>query len=386
MGQPGIQPFQLRVPDEDLDDLRDRLRRTRLPAEVAGSGWTYGTSPDYMRELLAYWLHDYDWRTAEAQLNRLPQFQTTVQGLHLHFVHAQGRGPAPFPLLFSHGWPGSFWEVHKIIGPLTDPAAHGGDPGDAFDVVAPSLPGYGFSADPGRPGVTPAVIAAAFRTLMTEVLGYPRFGAQGGDWGALVTTVLGRDHPDVVAGIHLNMMGAVPQLGPDAVPLTQAEQDFLAASQKWRQAEGGYQRIQGTKPQTLAYGLPDSPVGLAAWIVEKFRPWSDCDGEVESVFTKDELLTNIMIYWVSGCIGSSVRLYYEAGRHGWRQLAGGYVEAPTGFARFAGEITVPPREWVERAYNVQRWAEFAHGGHFAALEQPEILVEEIRAFFRPLRG
>ena len=380
-------PFAIAVPEDVLDDLHERLRRTRFPGQVAGAGWDYGTDLGYMRDLVTYWTDVYDWRAAELALNRMPQFMATVEGLDIHLVHVKGEGPRPLPLLFSHGWPGSFWEVHRILGPLTDPAAYGGDPADAFDVVAPSLPGYGFSADTARRGMGPRAIARLFAGLMTDVLGYSRFGAQGGDWGAAITSWLGHEHSGAVVGIHLNLIGARPHTGEGAPPLTDAEQTFIAQFREWVQAEGGYQHIQGTKPQTLAYSLNDSPAGLAAWIIEKFRAWSDCAGNVESRFTRDELLTNVMIYWVTGCIGSSVRLYAEARTGPGLQLGPGErIEVPTAFARFPAELTRPPREWVERAYNLQRWSEFPRGGHFAALEEPEPLVDDIRAFFRPLRG
>lgn len=385
MAATAVRPFRIDVPQQVLDDLHERLSRARFPGEVAGSGWDYGTNLAYLQDLVAYWRARFDWRAAEARLNALPQFTALVNGIELHFVHVRGKGPNPIPLLFSHGWPGSFWEVHKIIGPLTDPAAHGGDPADAFDVVAPSLPGYGFSADPGRPGMHPGAMAEVLAALMSDVLGYRRFAAQGGDWGSVITARLGYTYPERIIGIHLNMMGVRPYTGAGTPPLTEAEQTFLAEAQRWRDTEAGYQAIQGTKPQTLAYALTDSPVGLAAWIVEKFRSWSDCGGEVERRFSKDDLLTNIMIYWVSGCIGSSVRLYTEARRHPWVLGPGERIRVPTGFARFAVEITRPPREWVERAFNLQRFSDFPRGGHFAALEEPELLVQDLRAFFRPLR-
>ncbi len=287
---PDIRPFRIAIPDAALQDLRERLRRTRLPGPVAGAGWGYGTDLAFLGQLIEHWRDRYDWRAEEAALNRMPQFTASVHGTDLHFVHARGRGPAPLPLLFIHGWPGSFWEVHKVLGPLTDPAAHGGDPADAFDVVAPSLPGYGFSPDSGRPGMHPGAMAGVLAALMTETLGYPRFGAQGGDWGASVATRLGQLHAGALAGIHLNLVGARPYLGEGAEPLTEAERAYVAAWERWRRAEGGYQAIQSTKPQTLAFGLTDSPSGLAAWIVEKFRAWSDCGGDVERRFTKDELL------------------------------------------------------------------------------------------------
>ena len=383
---PGVTPFRVSVPDEVLADLRGRLERARLPGSVAGAGWDYGTEPGLLTRLVEHWRDGFDWRAAEAALNELPQFTAPVHGSPLHFVHVKGRGPNPLPLLFSHGWPGSFWEVHKIIGPLTDPAAHGGDPADAFDVVAPSLPGYGFSADPGIPGVHPGAIADRFATLMTDVLGYSRFGTQGGDWGSIVTSRLAHAYPERVVGLHLNMAGARPNTGPGSRPLTEPEREFVARMQRWRLEEGGYGAIQGSKPQTLSYALTDSPVGLAGWIVEKFRAWSDCGGDVTSVFTLDELLTNITVYWVSGCIGSSMRLYFEAVRDRWQLAVGERIETPTGFAHFPAEISQPPREWVERSYNVRHWTDFPSGGHFAALEQPVALVSDVREFFRPLRN
>lgn len=385
MSERGIEPFRIAIPDADVNDLQQRLARTRFPGEVTGSGWQYGASLAELRDLVAYWRDSYDWRAAEAELNRMPQFRAEVDGVRLHFVHQRGTGPAPLPLLFVHGWPGSFWEAHKIIGPLTDPAAHGGDAADAFDVVAPSLPGYGFSEDPQAPGMTPAAIADLLHALMTQTLGYRRFGAQGGDWGAVITSRLGFAYPQTLTGIHLNMLGVRPFTGEGSPPLSGAERAFLTEAERWRREETGYQWIQGTKPQTLAYALTDSPSGLAAWIMEKFRSWSDCGGQLQRRFSLDDLLTNIMIYWFSGSIGSSIRLYYEARHHPWALGPGERIEVPTGFARFAVEITRPPREWVERACNLQRWADLPRGGHFAALEEPEALVEEIRAFFRPLR-
>jgi pimeloyl-ACP methyl ester carboxylesterase len=378
-----VRPFRSETTQAQLDDLHERLARTRPAPALSGSEWTHGTPPDYLAELLTYWRDEFDWPAAERKLNELPQFQADVEDCTLHFVHAKGTGPKPFPLLFTHGWPGSFWEVHKILGPLTDPGAHGGDPADAFDVVAPSLPGYGFSPHPARPGINPGAIADLFDQLMVDTLGYQRYGAQGGDWGAMVTTALGREHGKTVAGIHLNMASAMPVLNEDSAPLTPAEQEYVDGRTWWRTEEGGYGHIQGTKPSTLAAGLSDSPAGLAAWIVEKFRAWSDCDGDVESVFSKDELLTNITLYWLTNTIGTSTRLYYEA-QHGMTSPAG-YIDTPTGFARFPKEISAPPREWMERAHNLTRFTEFERGGHFAALEQPEALVREIREFFRPLR-
>ena len=380
-----VVPFRSETTPEQLADLRDRLARTRLAPALSGAEWTHGTPPGYLAELVEYWRTEFDWLAAERKLNELPQFTADLDGQTLHFVHAKGVGPNPLPLVFTHGWPGSFWEVHKIIGPLTDPAAHGGDPADAFDVIAPSLPGYGFSPHPGTPGITPARIADLFNTLMVDVLGYPRYVAQGGDWGAAVTGSLGREHGDSVAAIHLNLMlGALSPEQQENPPLSPAELEFLERIKGWRAEEAGYQQIQGTKPSTLGAGLSDSPAGLAAWIVEKFRTWSDCDGDVESVFSKDELLTNITLYWLTNSIATSTRLYYEALHGGIGATT--YVQTPTGFASFAKEIGTPPREWVARVYNVTRFTQFDRGGHFAALERPADLVGEIREFFRQYRA
>jgi pimeloyl-ACP methyl ester carboxylesterase len=381
----GIRPFKLDVPESELDDLRERLRRTRWPAAAPGDPWIYGTDLAYLKELVAYWLDGYNWRAWEARLNELPQFIAPVDGRDVHFVHVRGKGPNPLPLLISHGWPGSFVEMLDVIGPLADPAAHGGDPADAFDVVVPSLPGYGFSAPATEPGMTPRAIANVFARLMTDVLGYPRFAAQGGDWGAIITTNLARDHADKLAGIHLNMMVARAPQGPDAPPPSEEEQALLRNAEAWRNEETGYQQIQGTKPQTLAYALTDSPTGLAAWIVEKFRAWSDCHGDVETSFTKDQLLTNIMIYWLSGCIGPSMRLYYESRHNPADSFPRERMATPTAFAGFPGEPFRPPRAWAERTYNIQRWSEMPRGGHFAAMEVPELYVDDVRAFFRSLR-
>ncbi|MEE9284539.1 MAG: epoxide hydrolase family protein [Dehalococcoidia bacterium] len=379
-----VQPFKIDVPQPVLDDLNARLAATRWPDDIPGSGWDYGSDLAYMKELVEYWRTRFDWRAQERLLNAMPQFQADVDGLRIHFVHQRGAGPNPFPLIMVHGWPGSFFEMYKVLGPLTDPAAHGGDPGDAFDLIVPSLPGYGFSGQPRERGVHPARIADLFARLMTEALGYRRFGAQGGDWGASVTTFLGAKHADVVAGIHLNMV-LTGRGGPEG-ERTEEEKRWLKEFEAFRAEEMGYAMIQGTKPQTLSYGLNDSPAGLCAWIVEKFRRWSDCEGEVERKFTRDELLTNVMIYWVTQTIGSSVRLYYESFHAQGQGLSGQRVEVPTGVAVFPKEIVRPPRAMVERGYNLQRWTEMPAGGHFAAMEEPEALVEEIRAFFRPLRG
>jgi pimeloyl-ACP methyl ester carboxylesterase len=373
-------PFKIRISDRELGDLYDRLKRTRWPGEVAGSGWDYGTNLAYLRQLCEHWLDGFDWRAREAHLNRLSQVKVKAGGLDIHAVLEKGRGPAPMPLVLTHGWPSTFYELDKVIGPLSDPAAHGGDPADAFDVVVPSLPGYGFSEVPTARGMSPARVADIWAELMMA-LGYETFGAHGGDWGAFVTALLGHRHPGRLRGIHMTMMSLV---SPRPEGAERPPSERTPAQSFWVAEETGYQAIQGTKPQTLAYGLTDSPAGLAGWIVEKWRTWSDCKGDVESRFTKDELLTTIAIYWFTGTINSSTRLYYEARHDPTRLQPGERVDVPTGFAMFP-TLGIPPRERAERTFDLRRWTEMDRGGHFAAFEEPELLVNEIREFFRPLR-
>ena len=382
-----VKPFTIEVPDAVLDDLQRRLAQTRWSDEIPGSDWDYGTNLSYLKTLVEYWRTRFNWRSQEKLLNTFSHYKATVDGLGIHFVHVRGQGRNPMPLVITHGWPGSFFEMYKIIPLLTDPARHGGDAADAFDVIVPSMPGYGFSDRPTQRGMHVLKIADLWVKLMTEDLGYPRFGAQGGDWGASVTNYLGFAYPQHLIGIHTtSMTRPTPYLGPGSKALSDAEKAFLEQRQAWLQAEGGYSHIQGTKPQTLSYGLNDSPAGLAAWIVEKYRTWSDCNGNVESRFTKDDLLTTITLYWVTQTINASTRLYYETQQHPWELKQGERIPVPTGMAVFPKEISRPPREWGERSFNVQRWTEMPRGGHFAALEEPERLVEEIRAFFRPLRS
>jgi pimeloyl-ACP methyl ester carboxylesterase len=337
-----------------------------------------------MKELVTYWRDRFDWRAQEAKLNTFRQFKVALGGIDIHFVHEMGQGPKPIPLLLSHGWPGSVFEFHKVIPMLTDPARFGDDPADAFTVIAPSLPGYGFSFQPGQERFGIERIADLFAELMTDVLGYSRFAAQGGDWGAFITSRLGWKHAERLYGIHLNLLAVRrdPKGSGDATP---DEQVYLKQLDRWLKEETGYQWIQGTKPQTLAFGLSDSPVGLAAWIIEKFRAWSDCGGDLDNAFTKDELLTNITLYWLTGAIGSSFWPYYARLHGSWPIPAGERIEVATGYAEFPCEILRPPRSIAEKVYNLQRWTKMPRGGHFAALEQPVALVHEIREFFRPLR-
>jgi pimeloyl-ACP methyl ester carboxylesterase len=382
----GLTPFRIEVREDVLNDMRDRLRRTRWPDQIADSAWDYGTDIAYLRELVSYWAEGFDWRAQEAKLNALPQFVTEVDGARLHFVHVRGAGPNPMPLLLTHGWPGSFFEFHKVIGPLADPAAQGLDPGVSFDVVVPSLPGYGFSGPTEVRGIGPARIAQLLHGLMTRELGYQRFGAQGGDWGSIITTSMARLFPESLAGIHLNMVSG--RVAP-ADAESEEEKRLAERAARFAQEETGYQRIQGTKPQTLAYGLNDSPAGLAAWIVEKWRTWSDCGGDIESRFTKDEILTNATIYWVTGTINSSMRLYYEsahAAASGAPPQPSGRQEVPTAIADFPAEIYRVSRRQAEAAFNLQRWTSMPRGGHFAAMEEPGLLAEDIRSFFASLRA
>ncbi len=375
------QPFALHVEDSALVDLGERLARVRFPDEAPVMPWSYGTSVDFMRELVGYWRDRYDWRATESALNALPQFKTRIDGIDLHFIHVEGRGPKPTPLLLSHGWPGSVLEFMKLIPLLTDPTAHGGDAADAFTVVAPSLPGYTLSFAPNQRRCALPDIAAMFHLLMLH-LGYNRYAAQGGDWGSFVTAWLGAHRPAHVIGIHLNLL----PLPRDAAIFTnsdEVERRYLRELEVFLKEETGYQWIQGTRPQTLAFALADSPAGLAAWFVEKYRAWTDCDGDPRNALTMDEMLGNICLYWFTNCIGASFWPYY-ARMHGPWPIEG-RIDVATGYTEFPREILRPPRVSAERVFNIQRWTVMPKGGHFAALEQPGPLAEEIRAFFRALR-
>jgi len=377
-----IRPFKIRVSDEVLADLRERLARTRWPDQLDGVGWDYGTDRGALQELCAYWQDGFDWRAQETALNRWPQFTTEIDGQELHFVHARSKHEDAFPLLITHGWPGGVVEFQKILPLLVDPEAHGGRAEDAFHVVCPSMPGYGFSGPTSDTGWDAQRIAEAEIALMAR-LGYGRYGAQGGDWGAIVTALVGKLDPEHCAGIHLNMIMAPPQA--DGPELDEKEKARVEYGQRFQTEGTGYQAIQGTKPQTLAYGLTDSPAGLAGWILEKFRAWSDCGGDVFGTFTKDELLTNIMVYWVTGTINASTRLYYEVRKSGRVSFVHGKVEVPTGCASFPKELYNAPRAWAEAVYNVTHWSVFDAGGHFAAMEQPEVLAGDMRKFFGTVR-
>ena len=378
-----MHPFTIQIEDSILKDLEVRLSRTRLPDQLEGSGWDYGSDRQYMEELLEYWRNQYNWRKHEAQLNELDHFKTEIQGIDMHFIHVRSKHSDALPLVITHGWPGSVYEFMDVIGPLTNPEAHGGTSQDAFHLVMPSMPGYGFSGHTKKRGMSVDRVADVVGELMGR-LGYENYGAQGGDWGSGVASWLGHNNPKQVVGIHLNMVGGGPPEGMEnpeqGVPEWELKR-YRERSEWWR-GERAYGDIQGSKPLTLAYGLNDSPAGLAAWVVEKFRTWSDCKGDVESQFTKDQLLTNIMLYWVTQNMPSAVRLYYES-RRSDRNM--GRIEVPTAIAMFPGEIFFSPRKWVETRYNVVQWTEMPKGGHFAAMEEPELFVEDVRKFFHQLR-
>jgi pimeloyl-ACP methyl ester carboxylesterase len=381
--QDAIVPFKIRVDDAVLTDLQQRLARTRFPGEITNSDWDYGTNLAYLKELVAYWRDRYDWRAAERRLNQFDQFKTNIDGLDVHFIHQRSKNPNAMPVAMTHGWPGSVVEFTKVIGPLTDPAAHGGNASDSFHVVAISLPGFGFSGKPTERGYSPERIAGIVAKLMAR-LGYTRYGLQGGDWGSSISRFAAINDASHVAGLHLNfcLAGPPPGAKDPNEGVTPAELERSRARQAYFDNERGYFLEQSTKPQTIGYSLDDSPAGLAAWIVEKFRSWSDVDGVVEKKFTKDELLTNIMIYWVTQSGASSARIYYENQRAKPPQKR---VEVPTGCAVFPKEISIAPRRWVEAQYNVTRWTEMPRGGHFAALEEPDLFVDDVRAFFRTVR-
>jgi pimeloyl-ACP methyl ester carboxylesterase len=380
----GIEPFTIAVDEEVMSDLRDRIKRTRWPDPVPGSGWDYGTDIDYLRSLLATWADEFDWRKQERELNHLAHYRANIDGLWIHFVHQRGNGPAPLPIVLTHGFPSSFVEHLDLLPLLTDPAAHGGRAEDAFDVVITSLPGYGFS-DPLPGPMLETTVADLWCRLMRDGLGYSRFGAHGSDAGSGVTIQLGLRHPEELLGIHFSAF----YLEPPPQPWPRAVREFIERQRRERAEDVAYSRMQSTKPQTVAYGLTDSPAGLAAWIVDLFRAFSDCGGNIESRFTLDQLLTNLTIYWVTSSIGTAMRGYYDYEHFETPHSPGTGVRVPSGFAVFADSYRPnsarTPRELADHAFTITRWTEMPRGGHFAALEEPQLLAEEIREFFRPLR-
>jgi len=382
----GARPFHIDVPEEVIDDLHDRVARTRWPDALVGTGWDLGTDLGYLRQLIGYWHDEFDWRAAEARLNELAQVRVEVEGVGIHAVNQRSSVDDAMPLLVLHGWPDSFFRFHKLIPLLSAPEAHGANATDAFHVVAPSLPGYGFSDRPSEPGMTPVRIAHLLVRLMTEELGYERFAVHGGDLGSGISEQLGLRWPDALIGIHLTDVPYWHLFSASSEDLSDAERQYLEAGQRWAQSEGAYAALQGTKPQSLEYALNDSPAGLAGWIIEKLRSWSDCGGDIESRFTKDELLTNLTIYWVTETVGSAARLYYETQHADFSSDGPSRVEVPTNVAIFPKDLVPAPRAFAERYFNIQRWTEMPRGGHFAALEEPELLAEDIRASFGPMRS
>jgi epoxide hydrolase len=387
-----IHPFTLEIPQADLDDLHQRLDRTRWPDELAGVGWAYGAPLGYVRELADHWRHRFDWRASERRLNELPQFTTTIDGQRIHFLHARSREPGALPLIITHGWPGSVAEFLRIIGPLTDPRSYAGDPADAFDVVAPSIPGFGPSGPTTEGGWNVRRVSEAFSELMRR-LGYRRYGAHGGDWGSMISRDLGLIDPEHVAGVHLTAIASgVPTREPDPsemAELSEADQERVRQSQRryahWTREEIGYGLLQATRPQTLAYALTDSPVGQLAWIVEKFKQWTDSRERPEDAVDRDQMLANVSLYWFTATAGSSARIYYEAAHGGGWGVPEEPSVTPTGVAVFPHDISLPIRRLAERTNAIVHWSEFDRGGHFAAMEEPDLLVGDIRAFFRGLR-
>ena len=383
----GIRPFRLAIGDDAIHDLHQRLDRTRWPDQLSDVGWSYGTEPDYLRALVEYWRHRFDWRRAEAGINRFDQYLLEIDGLDTHFIHQRSPHTDATPLIITHGWPGSIVEFLEVIPRLTEPEKHGGRAEDAFHVVAPSLPGYGCSAPAKTTGMHPHKIAERHLQLMTA-LGYERFIVQGGDWGTMVSRATAELAPQRCRGLHLNMVLADPprNLADPLAGLSEHELQALQDAKRMTSDGFGYYRQQSTRPQTLAYGLNDSPVGLCAWITEKFQAWTDCGGEIRNAVSWDALLTNISLYWFTDSIGSSVRLYKEhelAQRSRPRGLP--HIDVPTGAAIYPRELMRPPRSWVEHQYRLVHWFEAERGGHFAAMEQPEVFAADLRRFLRGLR-
>ena len=379
-----IETFKIQISDKTLDDLSFRLSNTKWPNQLKDSDWERGTKKDYMMSLVSYWRSNYNWRTQENNLNSYAQFKSNVEGIDIHFFYEKGKGPNPLPIILTHGWPDSFVRYQKIISLLTDPASFGGNTNDSFDVIIPSLPGFGFSSIPEYSGYNNSRVADLWAKLMTEKLGYTKFAAAGGDIGSGVTRYLALNYSDLLVGIHLTDIGIIRDIltSTNENSLSSQELQYKKTVQQWIAQEGGYMSIQSTKPLTLAYGLSDSPVGLAAWIIEKFHSWSDCKGNLENKYSMDELLTNIMIYWLTNTIGSSTRIYYE-NTHSLPPMK--EIKVPIGLALFPEDILLPPKEWVEKNLDIIHWTEMPRGGHFAAMEEPLLFVEDVRKFYRTFR-
>jgi pimeloyl-ACP methyl ester carboxylesterase len=388
------EPFQVAIPEARLEDLKRRLANVRWAPEIDNADWSYGTSGRYLRELVAYWHDVYDWRAQEREINALPQFRVSIEEMPIHFIHVKGKGRRTLPLLLTHGWPWTFWDFRKVIGPLTDPAAHGGDPADAFDVVVPSLPGFGFSTPLEKTGINWWRTADLWSVLMRDVLGYEKFCAHGGDWGALVTLQLGHRYPDRVHGVHITGLAPLEFFSGDRPWSIGGSLETIAQGTGEKQAMLGWEKkfashvaVQHLDPQTLAWAMHDSPVGLCAWILERRRSWGDTGGDVESRFSKDDLLTTMSIYWLSDCFSSSVRYYAEAGKNPWKADHPNMpvVSAPTGITLFEPDMAPGDTRWTEAYYNRKQFRVHARGGHFAPAEEPAVLVTDIRDMFRSYR-
>ncbi len=379
-----MEQFHIKVEQEVLDDLTYRLKQIRWPRNINNTDWERGTDPAYLESLISYWLSDYDWRMQEAKLNQFSQFRCNVDGIDIHFIYERGKGPNPIPIILTHGWPDSYLRYLKLIPLLTDPESYGGNALDSFDVIIPSIPGFGFSSYPKTGDINNSFVAELWANLMTNKLGYERFIAGGGDLGSGITRYLAAKHPELLYGIHLTDIGILRDLlqAQPSDALSPDEQQYKMKAQKWMAKEGAYMSIQSTKPATLAYGLSDSPVGLAGWLIEKFHGWSDCNGNLNQSFSRDELITNLMIYWVTNSISTANAIYYE-NMHSLPLLE--YITVPTGLALFTGDVMQPPKERIKNYVNVTSLTTIPTGGHFTAMEEPEPMAEDIRAFCRTFR-
>lgn len=385
-----VEPFEISIDDEVLDDLKQRLRRARFPMDVNNDDWKYGANVAYMDELVRYWVDEYDWRAVEKAMNGFHHYRTEIDDCPIHFIHEKGKGPDPVPLILTHGWPWSFWDFRDVIGPLSDPAAYGGDPADAFDVVVPSLPGFGFSTPLKRTGINYWRTADLWVKLMCDVLGYERFGAQGGDWGSIITAQLGHKHADRMIGIHLSLcfpMDFFDNGVPGEEAYAEDEKHLYHHTQERMVHTKSHVVVQSTDPQTLAVAMHDSPAGLLAWLTERRRNWSDCGGDVETVCSKEDLITLAMMYWVTESFVTSVRFYWESAHDSWKPSHDRMpvVEAPTAIALFPQELCLMPKRFMETYYNLQQLSSMPRGGHFAPSEQPALLIDDVRKFFRKYR-
>lgn len=379
-----LKKFQIQISDKSLEDLAYRLSNTRWPNQLKNTNWERGTKKNELQSIVDYWKNNYDWCEQEKDLNSLSQFQCKIDGVDIHFIYEKGKGTNPIPIILTHGWPDSFLRYKKVIKTLSDPASSGGNPNDSFDVIVPSIPGFGFSSSPEYSGYNNSRVSELWVKLMTEKLGYAKFAAAGGDMGSGITRYMALNHPELFIGIHLTDIGIIRPLlmENDESKLSAIEIAYKKTAQQWIAQEGGYMSIQSTKPQTLAYGLSDSPVGVAAWILEKFYSWSDCKGNLENIFSKDELLTNVMIYWLTNTVGSTANMYYE-NTHSLPPMD--KINVPTGLALFHGDVLLPPKEWAEKNLNIIHWSEIPRGGHFTAMEEPTLFTEDIRKFYRTFR-